>query len=95
MGKLLCLYFFFSGLVLSRATTSEETPSGANPYAGEERDRVVSVEDVSAPEKSIYNQTWTQEAQEDDSSADGVDGQAQIFEFFNNLDLKVCTLCEC
>lgn len=74
---------------MRRATTSEET-SGGNPYAGEERDSVISLEDVPPPENNFYNRTWTEEAPKEDSTVDGVDGQTQISEFFNNLDIKVC-----
>ncbi|KAI5324765.1 hypothetical protein L3X38_033838 [Prunus dulcis] len=77
------------GLLLRRATTSEETPGGGNPYAGEERDSVISLEDVPPPENNFYNRTWTEEAPKEDSTVDGVDGQTQISEFFNNLDIKL------
>ncbi|BFG35569.1 hypothetical protein CerSpe_218430 [Prunus speciosa] len=78
-----------SRLLLRRATTSEETPSGGNPYAGEERDSVISLEDVQPPENNFFNRTWTEEAPKEDSTVDGVDGQTKISEFFNKLDIKL------
>ncbi|TQE14216.1 hypothetical protein C1H46_000135 [Malus baccata] len=83
-----------SRLLLARAATSEETPSGPNPYAAEERGGGgVSLEDVVPPEKNLYNQTWTEEEVKEDANADA-GGQMQIFDYFSNLDLKVgCKTC--
>lgn len=80
---------FLAGLLLARAAKSEETPSGPNPYATEERSGGVVLEDVVPPEKNLYNQTWTEEEAKEDANADA-DGQIQIFDYFSNLDLKVC-----
>ncbi|XP_050125856.1 protein CURVATURE THYLAKOID 1D, chloroplastic isoform X1 [Malus sylvestris] len=78
-----------SRLLLARAATSEETPSGPNPYAAEERGGGgVSLEDVVPPEKNLYNQTWTEEEVKEDANADA-GGQMQIFDYFSNLDLKL------
>ncbi|XP_068304382.1 protein CURVATURE THYLAKOID 1D, chloroplastic [Pyrus communis] len=77
-----------SRLLLARAAKSEETPSGPNPYAAEERSGGVILEDVVPPEKNLYNQTWTEEEVKEDANADA-DGQIQIFDYFSNLDLKL------
>lgn len=50
---------------------------------------MISLEDVQPPENNFYNRTWTEEAPKEDSNVDGVYGQTQISEFFNNLDIKL------
>lgn len=76
-----------SGLLSVRATSSEE--SGANPYAGEEPDSVVSTYDVPPPKRNLYSQAVVEEAPQEDPIVNDSDGQTQISEFLENLNIKV------
>jgi hypothetical protein len=84
------IFFFFSGLLftssLPRATTSEETSSGANRYAAEEREGVVTLDDTSPAEKKIFGETVVAEEAEVESSGDE---QTQSFELLDKLNIKV------
>lgn len=71
---------------LPRATTSEETSTGGDRYFGEERDGVITMEDVSSTEKNTFIETVAAEAPNEESPADD---QKQSFEFLDNLDIKV------
>lgn len=89
----LCFYvkpfviFCLSGLLyfsnsLPRATTSEETSSGANQYKGKDHEGVVTLEDA---ERKDYNDRLTTEASREEST---VDGQTQTFELLDNLSVS-------
>lgn len=71
---------------LPRATTSEETSSGANRYASEERDGVVTLEDTPPAEKKIFGETVVAEVAEVESPGDE---QTQSFELLDKLNIKV------
>lgn len=75
------LYFSNS---LPRATTSEETSSGANQYKSKDPDGVVTLEDA---ETKDYNDRLTTEAPREESN---VDGQTQTFELLDNLNVRNC-----
>lgn len=81
---------FFSGLFftssLPRATTSEETSSGANRYTGEERDGGVTLEAAPPAEKNIFVETVVAEVPEEESPGDE---QTQLFELLDKLNIKV------
>jgi hypothetical protein len=70
---------------LTRATTSEESSGGANLYAGEERDGVVTLEDAS-PGEMIFGGTVVAEVPEEESPGDE---QTQSFELLDKLNIKV------
>ncbi|XP_062155826.1 protein CURVATURE THYLAKOID 1D, chloroplastic isoform X2 [Alnus glutinosa] len=69
---------------LARATTSEESSGGANLYAGEERDGVVTLEDAS-PGEMIFGGTVVAEVPEEESPGDE---QTQSFELLDKLNIK-------
>ncbi len=71
---------------LARATTSEESSGGANLYAGEERDGVVTLEDASPGEMKIFGGTVVAEVPEEESPGDE---QTQSFELLDKLNIKV------
>jgi len=71
---------------LPRATTSEETSSGANRYAAEEREGVVTLDDTSPAEKKIFGETVVAEEAEVESSGDE---QTQSFELLDKLNIKL------
>ncbi|KAF5747329.1 hypothetical protein HS088_TW05G00050 [Tripterygium wilfordii] len=71
---------------LPRAASSEETSSGANKYAGEERDGAVAVEDVPTVEKSVYNENLQPEVPKAESPSDE---QMLSSDFLSKLDIKL------
>ncbi|GAV59246.1 DUF4308 domain-containing protein [Cephalotus follicularis] len=80
-SRLLC----FKNL-LPRATTSEETSSGANRVVDDEHDGVVTLEEVPPVEKNVYTNSVPTEVPNEESP---VNEQTQIFEFLDNLNIKV------
>ncbi|GFS35066.1 hypothetical protein Acr_00g0037620 [Actinidia rufa] len=76
------LYYTNSSL---RSTTSEETSSGPTLYV-EEEPEIVTVEDVQPVAKNSYAEIVQKDEGKEDST---VDGQAQAFEFLENLDIKL------
>ncbi|XP_057492669.1 protein CURVATURE THYLAKOID 1D, chloroplastic-like [Actinidia eriantha] len=68
-----------------RSTTSEETSSGPTLYV-EEEPEIVTVEDVQPVAKNSYAEIVQKDEVKEDST---VDGQAQAFEFLENLDIKL------
>ncbi|KAJ4714527.1 Protein CURVATURE THYLAKOID 1D chloroplastic [Melia azedarach] len=70
---------------LPRATTSEETPSGPDQYAGDKRDGAIAVEDVPAVEKNAYNEIVPAEMPKEESPV-AVDGQTS--ELLEKLNIK-------
>lgn len=72
---------------MPRATTSEETPSGPDQYAGDKRDGAIAVEDVPAVEKNAYNEIVPAEMPKEESPV-AVDGQTS--ELLEKLNIKVC-----
>lgn len=68
-----------------RASTSEETSNGTSKYAGEDRDGVVTVEDVPPAERNVYNATPASEAPKEESN---LDGQTQTIEILDNLNVR-------
>ncbi|KAK6258810.1 Cyanobacterial aminoacyl-tRNA synthetase [Theobroma cacao] len=72
---------------LPKATTSEETSStGPNRFFGDDRDGVVTLEEVPALEKNKYNEKLPPEEPKEES---GVDVESQIFQFLENLKAKL------
>ncbi|XP_021275186.1 protein CURVATURE THYLAKOID 1D, chloroplastic [Herrania umbratica] len=72
---------------LPKATTSGETSStGPNRFFGDDRDSVVTLEEVPAVEKNIYNEKLPPEGPKEES---GVDEESQIFQFLENLKAKL------
>ncbi|XP_015890569.3 protein CURVATURE THYLAKOID 1D, chloroplastic [Ziziphus jujuba] len=69
-----------------RASTSEETSNGVNKYGGEDRDGVVTVEDVPPAGRNVYNVTPTSQAPEAPKEESNADGQTQTFEILDNLN---------
>jgi len=82
-GGLHSRLFFTSSL--PRATTSEETSSGANRYTGEERDGGVTLEAAPPAEKNIFVETVVAEVPEEESPGDE---QTQLFELLDKLNIK-------
>lgn len=81
----------FSGLVFislsPRATSSsEETSSGANPYAGKDVDGMITLEDVPPAEKKTFNEAVAGEIPKEESLADE---QTESFDILDKLNIKV------
>lgn len=76
---------YFSHSIL-RATTSEESSNGPNQYASEERDGVVTLEDVPPAEKKDYD-TVVPEVLQKESTENG-QAQTLTFEFLDNLSVR-------
>lgn len=71
---------------MPRATSSsEETSSGANPYAGGEFDSMITLEDVPPAEKKTFHETVAGEVPKEESLADE---QTESFEIFDKLNIK-------
>ncbi|XP_012456769.1 protein CURVATURE THYLAKOID 1D, chloroplastic [Gossypium raimondii] len=77
----------FSNL-LPKATTSEEASStGPNRYFGEDRDRVVTVEEVPAVgNNNVFNEKLPLEEPKVESAADE---DSQMFDFLEKLNIKL------
>uniref|UniRef100_A0A2N9EPH9 Cyanobacterial aminoacyl-tRNA synthetase CAAD domain-containing protein n=1 Tax=Fagus sylvatica TaxID=28930 RepID=A0A2N9EPH9_FAGSY len=69
----------------SRASSSEETSGGANRYGVEERESVITLENVTSAEKEILNENGATEVPKEDSPTED---QTQSFEFLDQLNIK-------
>ncbi|KAG6663360.1 protein CURVATURE THYLAKOID 1D, chloroplastic [Carya illinoinensis] len=69
-----------------RATSSsEETSSGANPYAGKDVDGMITLEDVPPAEKKTFNEAVAGEIPKEESLADE---QTESFDILDKLNIK-------
>lgn len=59
-----------------------------NKYGGEDRDGVVTVEDVPPAGRNVYNVTPTSQAPEAPKEESNADGQTQTFEILDNLNVR-------
>ncbi|KAK9284287.1 hypothetical protein L1049_023457 [Liquidambar formosana] len=77
------LHYFTSPFL--KATTSKETSTGASQCVGEERDGVITLEDVPSIEKNVNNDIVPPEVPKEESPKDE---QMQTFEFLDKLNIK-------
>ncbi|XP_041000677.1 protein CURVATURE THYLAKOID 1D, chloroplastic [Juglans microcarpa x Juglans regia] len=75
----------FTSLLPRATSSSEETSSGANPYAGGEFDSTITLEDVPPAEKKTFNETVAGEVPKEESLADE---QTESFEILDKLNIK-------